>query len=363
MGKTEQRRVAEAAWIKSRQRWQLNVQADGKRKTFTSSTPGRRGKHEAEAKADEWLLSQGDPKVSEAWEECLLKMSGRWAKTTTATRKSAMTKHVLPLLENVRISKVTRNNWQKCIDVAAEKGLAYETLSGIRSAILALVNYCRRREYPAQNVFDGDIVIPRCAPAQSRDALSTEDIRILFAAKPENARRDWVYGWQLMTLTGLRRGEMCGLRWADVHDNYLQIDRAVNAAGEITQGKTKNARRIVVLSSLAKDVLEKQAQYLAENAMSTEWVFPGRYGDVAKPNTVFEQWRVFRKEYGISCKMHELRHTFISLVKSDMPLALLKSQVGHSNGMDTLGVYGHTRDGELTEIARIIDGAYLKVLK
>ena len=41
-------RRSEAIWVEARERWQINVQRDGKRRTFTSSTPGRRGKHEAE---------------------------------------------------------------------------------------------------------------------------------------------------------------------------------------------------------------------------------------------------------------------------------------------------------------------------
>ena len=48
-------RKNEAVWTESRKRWQINVQVDGVRKTFTSSFPGRRGKADAERKADRWL--------------------------------------------------------------------------------------------------------------------------------------------------------------------------------------------------------------------------------------------------------------------------------------------------------------------
>ena len=48
-------RKNEAQWIESRQRWQIKVQVDDKRKTFTSYTPGRKGKVEAERKADRWI--------------------------------------------------------------------------------------------------------------------------------------------------------------------------------------------------------------------------------------------------------------------------------------------------------------------
>ena len=63
------KRRAEAAWVESRSRWQINVQRDGKRKTFTSTLPGRKGKHEAEAKADDWLEAgmPDDMRFDTAW--------------------------------------------------------------------------------------------------------------------------------------------------------------------------------------------------------------------------------------------------------------------------------------------------------
>ncbi|MEG1758757.1 MAG: hypothetical protein RR235_09975, partial [Oscillospiraceae bacterium] len=50
-------RKNEAAWVDSRKRWQINVQSDGERKTFSSSTSGKKGKIEAERKADRWMES------------------------------------------------------------------------------------------------------------------------------------------------------------------------------------------------------------------------------------------------------------------------------------------------------------------
>ena len=49
------KRTNTAKWIESAQRWQINVQKDGVRKTFTSAKPGRTGQREANAKADAWL--------------------------------------------------------------------------------------------------------------------------------------------------------------------------------------------------------------------------------------------------------------------------------------------------------------------
>lgn len=49
------RRTNTAAWFPNQNRWQIKVQKDGVRKTFTSAKPGRTGQREANHKADLWL--------------------------------------------------------------------------------------------------------------------------------------------------------------------------------------------------------------------------------------------------------------------------------------------------------------------
>ena len=50
-------RTNEAVWLEKYNRWQIKVQKEGIRKTFTSYTNGKLGKREAENKADEWFMS------------------------------------------------------------------------------------------------------------------------------------------------------------------------------------------------------------------------------------------------------------------------------------------------------------------
>lgn len=71
------KRTNTAKWVESAQRWQINVQKDGKRKTFTSTKPGRTGQREANAKADAWLdegLVSRKVKVCDAWAEFFARM-------------------------------------------------------------------------------------------------------------------------------------------------------------------------------------------------------------------------------------------------------------------------------------------------
>ena len=66
-------RKVEAKWMENQQRWQVKVQDDGERKAFYSPIPGRKGKIEAERKADKWLESHHakDVRFERLWDEFL----------------------------------------------------------------------------------------------------------------------------------------------------------------------------------------------------------------------------------------------------------------------------------------------------
>ena len=58
---------------------------------------------------------------------------------------------------------------------------------------------------------------------------------------------------------------------------------------------------------------------------------------------------------------YELRHTFVSIAKS-LPVGMVKSIVGHSESMDTFGVYGHAIKGEDAAITAALEDAFRSVL-
>ena len=59
---------------------------------------------------------------------------------------------------------------------------------------------------------------------------------------------------------------------------------------------------------------------------------------------------------------YELRHTFVSIVKS-LPEGDVKTVVGHSKNMDTFGIYGHMLEGDLERIAGEIEGKFSELLE
>lgn len=361
-------RRSEAIWIESKKYWQIKVQKDGVRKGFTSSIPGRRGKHEAENKADEWLeRGTSDMRFPQAWEIYMDDQKKRTGTANTTKLDTCYRCYIEPTIGNRKLSSITPNLWQSCIDAAASKGLSVRTCVNIRGAITSFVNYALRSRWDIQRIESRELVIPQsAAPKKEKIVLQPNEIRVLFTQSgfPRYGRvieAHYIHAFRFMVATGLRRGELCGLRNEDVNGNVLTIRRSVNSLNEITTGKNRNARRTIELTPTAMRVLEDQRQMLRREGLISAWIFCDQNGELAHPNCIYDQWDTYRRHHGIKSNLHELRHTFISLNKADLPIELMKSVVGHSSSMDTFGVYGHEIEGDRHRAAKIIDGVFQSV--
>lgn len=363
-------RRAEAAWIESKAYWEIKVQKDGVRKSFRSALTGRKGKHEAEAKADHWLKNgTKEMRFSAAWEAFL-----KWQKEHNGSSNYIKLEqygrlYIIPHVGNKRLSAIRPTDWQPCIDAAVKKGLSRRTCENIRGAITSFLRHARRERWEYIRIEDGDISISKDAkPKKKKRVLQPDAVRMLFTdpyiihyRKPVQAH--WVHAWRLYVVSGMRRGELCGLRKEDITDNVISIKRNINTEKEITHGKNDNARRSFAITRSMKSVLDDQLAYLESIGIESPWVFPDQQGEQPDPNKVYDQWRTYCRQHDIECSIHELRHTFISMNKSDMPLELLKMVVGHSEDMDTIGVYGHEYSGDKERAAAIMENTLAKVLE
>jgi len=61
--------------------------------------------------------------------------------------------------------------------------------------------------------------------------------------------------------------------------------------------------------------------------------------------------------------LHEIRHSAISFLKTNLSLALMKPAIGHSLSMDTLGTYGHEVDGDMQLTADIMEEVYQRRIR
>lgn len=363
-------RRAQAQWVESRKRWQINVQMDGERKTFTSSRPGPRGKVEAEKRADAWL--DGQSVDSSAKVEAVAKAYLESVREATSTshynqQEQLLRLHILPEIGRKKIAKLTENDLQSVINKGHKKGLAKKTLSNLRSCLTAMMKFARRGKYTTLR--PEDLIIPASAKRSQKEILSQEDLKKLFESDKTLWRRkeisDWlIHAYRVQVLTGLRPGELIGLRWSDIKDGVIHVRRSINIYKETTAGKNENAVRNIAINELIQAELDAQKQQLLDAGYKLEWVFPSRTtADFLRQNEYYIAFRRYQEynKFEPIISPYEIRHTYVS-VNDEMPIGLKKQVVGHSRSMDTDGIYGHRKAGDMQRAAEYSASAFERII-
>lgn len=354
-------RRSEAKWVDARQRWQINVQRDGKRKTFTSTTPGRKGKHEAEGKADDWLEAgqPDDIRFDAAWSIFVDHIKKTTSYTNYYDYESIGRNWLSPHLGTKRLSRMRLSDIQQVVSHAGELGKAKRTCKNIKDKFASFVRFAKDQQWNI-SIDPNKIKLPTQSKAAKRTIIQPAQLRVLFTEdtikrKSQTFPAYYINAWRLMVTIGCRSGELCGLRKDDLHDGCISIRRSINKRKSITPGKTVNAQRTIFLPQHALKILEDQQAMLQSLGIKSAYLFPQENGDPSFPTHIWNHWRTYSSQHEIECSIHELRHTFVSMMTTNLPASMLKSIVGHSENFDTDGVYSHELDGDKQRAADIID--------
>jgi integrase len=161
-------------------------------------------------------------------------------------------------------------------------------------------------------------------------------------------------------LSGLRRGELCGLRWADVDLAAGTVTIAhnrvsVNGQPMDSQPKTDSSARTLPLTpaltaalrrALANQKTERLA--LGPDYGAGEHVVCDEAGRPYHPDTISDYWRALCIEAGVpSIRLHDARHTCDSVMHMQgVPIAVISQWLGHADPAFTMRTYVHAgKDG------------------
>ena len=167
--------------------------------------------------------------------------------------------------------------------------------------------------------------------------------KFMEAIKQEPYWNDFFY---VEVMTGLRRGEICGIKWSDINfdEGTLCIKRSVGRVknGSITIGETKTTageRKIILPPSVLTLLEEKQADAI------NEWVFPHYMNpsDPLHPDTAYRKLKTILKNVELPLiRFHDLRHTFATqATQGGVDAKTLAGILGHTDASFTLDTYTH----------------------
>ena len=364
-------RKNEAFWYEPMKHWRIKVQADGERRDFYSSTPGKKGKAEAEKKADKWLelrLTDSETKVSAMLTNWIESVKARTSDSNYRQYNGYIERYIKPVIGMKRIGHINKNDLQAVIDKAYQsKNLAYKTLKNIRACLMSFMAYCR--DGNATMLHPGKLKIPAGATKQNKKIVVPEDLKILFSSDNTAFRGKTepdfhIHAYRFAVLTGVRPGELLGLQFKNIKGNKVTITQAINDDGQITQGKNDNARRTYELSKRALKEIDAQKALLYERGLVPVYVFPRETGEPLTQRLFRLRWERYctANNFKQHVSPYELRHTFVS-VNDEMPEGLKKMVVGHSRNMDTEGTYGHVKQGDMERAAEYIERAFDRYLE
>ena len=354
------KRTNTAKWMEKQQRWQINVQKDGVRKSFYSGTPGRTGQREANKKADLWLdegVENPRAKVAEMYEKYLDEVKKETSVRNHSNKVQRWMCYIEPVIGVRMVSAIGDADIKEVLDIAfSRRHLAKKTLMNIRSDMTAFIKFCRRSK--VTSYVPDDVSIPAAAQVVGKKILQPQDLQKLFTSdetlyRGKIIKDPYIQAYRFQALTGLRPGEILGLKPEDYVAGYVYIRRSITVDGIVTAGKNRNAARAVALQPLAEEIVQKQLQATP----GCEHIF-----DILNERHYRHMLKRYCKYNGVADIVpYALRHTFVSVAKHQ-PEGTVKSVVGHSKNMDTFGVYGHFFEGEDREIANALGQDFAQIL-
>ncbi len=187
--------------------------------------------------------------------------------------------------------------------------------------------------------------------AKRRFATEAEVMRVFAAA--DGTR----YGTlvRLAVLTGMRRGELLGLKWEDIGEREITVDHQavyVRRAGmTLSEPKTRAGTRRVSIGPDAVALLKKHRARQAEDRLR-EWaddyrdqglVFADEFGQVEVDKVLWQAWIGIAKEAGVEwMHLHDLRHSYATLsLAAGVPLTVVSENLGHASIRVTADIYSH----------------------
>jgi integrase len=208
--------------------------------------------------------------------------------------------------------------------------------------------------------------LPRGGRVRRSKSMAADQVAALLALELTPFWRAWIV---TAVQTGLRPGEMIGLRWADVDNSagVIRVRQALkrSAEGMVPAGlKTESSRRTLALPAMTAAVLERQRRaQAAERLKAAAWtdmdlVFAGPAGRGRWLQYVNRELKLLCKQAGMGTdwQLRETRHTFVSVLSdAGVDIDRIADAVGHVNSTITRQVYRHMISDKVTETASVMD--------
>ena len=348
--------------------WQARLKykdGNGKWKETAKMLPDATGKREATRQAKELfdkLNAEADlmpnvgkeKTIDQIYKEYLKSQldTGEIEKSTYSNSLYSYNKYIKPYLGDylfASIDKVVLNSW---LTKLYQQGLSQNTIHTTYARLKKVYNYFYNNGELLKDPFKG-VKMPKKGEAKITHLTNEQMDNVLSAVYLDYEPKDPMYvGILLVFYAGLRRGEVCGLRWNDIdfYKHTITVRSAVGVSSRETSGdytkspKNKSSNRTFpMLPQLEQALKERKALIDPQD----NWFVIGEQEQFMRPqhyNRLFSEFverHSLVDAYGKKIVPHGLRHNFATVgIRAGMDIASLALMMGHASRAMTLDTYG-----------------------
>lgn len=292
-----------------------------------------------------------------------------------ATYSVLLRTHAYPIIGHIMLTKLRAEHIQRVVNAVAKERSA-TTAQYVLTLLRMALEDAYRRDMVVKNV--AKAITPPRGQAPERRALTAQQARQLLEAAA-GTEEEGVY-W-IALLTGMRQGEILGLRWQDVDleagtvDVRWSLQGVVAGVPQFGQPKTKSSQRLLYLHDVLVDVLHEQQRKQAQwqrlaKIGGKAWVdfglvFTTVQGGAITAEALRGRFQRLLKKAGLpEIHFHDTRHSCQTLLADlGVPERTSMDMLGHTDVKTTRMVYTHTSEAGKRRAAEQIGNVFADLRK
>ena len=251
--------------------------------------------------------------------------------------------YIVPELGNVRLDQFGVENQQSFITHlparATRKAVSRKTVVNVLGTLSTILTTARNWGYNCEQINLDKLRLPARGMKYEAPSFTPDQLKRIFAI----AEEPWRTMFCILTLDGLRAGELLGLKWGDIDFDRSSLHiRRTAWYGKIQTAKSEASETVLPIPSSLLTMLKNYQ--VTWNRNEAGFLFVTRNGRPPSSNKVVEYhlWTILDALGIPRCGLHAFRHAHTSLLlDSGATPKVVQRQLRHSDARTTLEIYGH----------------------